>query len=70
MNLYRLLRYITNNEEVSRHEVTFDIIFFVINTIALAVASILFIHYGEPQWIAVVVIEYTWALDSMRHNRP
>ena len=60
----------TNNEEVSRHEVTFDIIFFVINTVALIIGGALFIKYNEPQWIAVLVIEYTWALDSMRHNRP
>ena len=70
MNLYRFLRYITNNEEVSRHEVAFDIIFFIVNTLALAIGSILFIKYNEPQWIAVLIIEYSWALDNMRHNRP
>ena len=70
MNIYNWLRYMTNNEEYSRHEVAFDIIFFVINTLALIIGSMLFIKYQEPQWIAVIIIEYTWALDSMRHNRP
>lgn len=42
MNLYRLLRYVTNNEEYSRHEVAFDIIFFIVNTIALIGGSLLF----------------------------
>lgn len=70
MNVYRWLRYMTNNEEYSRHEVAFDIIFFIVNTIALAIGSYLFWKFHEPQWIAVLIIEYTWALDSMRHNRP
>ena len=68
--MHKWFRYITNNEEVSRHEEGFDVAFFIINTIALIVASTLFIHSDEPQWIAVLVIEYTWALDNMRHNRP
>ena len=70
MNLKRLLLYITNNEEVSRHEQQFDVAFFVINTIALIGGSILLLLYGEPSWIAFLFIEYTWALDSIRHNRP
>jgi hypothetical protein len=70
MNFYRWLRYMTNNEQVSRHEVAFDIIFFIVNTLALLIGSILFIKYNEPQWIAVLIIEYSWALDNMRHNRP
>lgn len=68
--LWEWFLYVTNNEEKSRHEEVFDISFFIINTIALVVGTVLFIIYDEPQWIAVLVIEYTWALDSMRHNRP
>lgn len=68
--MYGWLRYMTNNEVYSRHEEAFDIAFFVVNTLALIIGSILFLIYEEPQWIAVLVIEYTWALDSMRHNRP
>ena len=69
MNLKKWLLYVTNNEEISRHEDAFDIGFFIINTLALFFGIYLFISYGEPQWIPVLVIEYTWALDNMRHNR-
>ena len=68
--MHKWLLYMTNNEEVSRHEMGFDVAFFIINTMALVVGSFLFLKYSEPQWIAVLVIEYTWALDNMRHNRP
>ncbi len=70
MDLKKFFLYITNNEEVSRHEQGFDVAFFIINTIALVLGTWMFISYGEPHWIAVLVIEYTWALDNMRHNRP
>lgn len=70
MTFKRFLLYITNNEHVSRHEQGFDVAFFIINTLACIVGSILFVVYNEPQWIAVLIIEYTWALDNMRHNRP
>ena len=68
--LKKWLLYITNNEGVSRHEEIFDIVFFIVNTIAITFGVIMFIIYDEPQWIPVLVIEYTWALDNMRHNRP
>ncbi len=68
--LKKWLLYITNNEEVSRHEEEFDILFFIVNTLASIFGVIMFILQNEPQWIAVLVIEYTWALDNMRHNRP
>lgn len=68
--LRKWLLYLTNNEEVSRHEELFDALFFVINTAALIFGIFMFILHHEPQWIPVLVIEYTWALDSMRHNRP
>ena len=69
MNIKTWLLYVTNNEEVSRHEESFDIAFFIINTIAILFGIAMFIAYNEMQWIPVLVIEYTWALDSMRHNR-
>jgi hypothetical protein len=69
MDIKDWLLYFTNNERESRHEVQFDIGFLIVNTIACIVGSILFIQHNEPEWIAVLVIEYTWALDSMRHNR-
>ncbi len=70
MKLKDLFLYITNNEERSRHEEIFDIAFFIINTIALIFGIAMFIIHDEPQWIPVLVIEYSWALDNMRHNRP
>ena len=70
MSLKKFFLYITNNEEISRHEQIFDITFFIVNTIALVLGSALFVWQGEPQWIPFLVIEYTWALDTMRHNRP
>ncbi len=69
MSLKRLLLYITNNEEVSRHEEEFDIAFLIINTTAALLGIVLFISYGEPQWISAIVMEYIWALDNIRHNR-
>jgi len=68
--LKRLLLYVTNNEEISRHEQGFDVAFFIVNTVAIVVGSTLLIAYNEPHWIAFLVIEYVWALDNMRHNRP
>lgn len=70
MNLRNLFLYITNNEQESRHEQIFDIVFFIVNTVALVFGIVMFIIHDEPQWIPVLVIEYNWALDNMRHNRP
>lgn len=70
MNIPRWLLYMTNNEERSRHEEVFDTLFFIINTAALVFGTAMFIIHDEPQWIPVLVIEYSWALDNMRHNRP
>lgn len=69
MDIKEWLLYLTNNERESRHEVQFDIAFLIINTFACIVGGILFVQHNEPEWIAVLIIEYTWALDSMRHNR-
>jgi hypothetical protein len=69
-SLKRFLLYITNNENASRHEQEFDIAFFVINTIAVVVGGAYLWHISELQWIPFLVIEYTWAIDTMRHNRP
>lgn len=69
MKIWRWLLYITNNEETSRHEQQFDVAFFIINTLALFFGVAMFVIYKEPQWIPVVVIEYTWAFDNMRNNR-
>ncbi|MBI4088190.1 hypothetical protein HY418_02280 [Candidatus Kaiserbacteria bacterium] len=70
MNIKKWLLFITNNDEVSRDEQIFDIVFFIINSTAVVVGSVLLAAYGEPHWIPFLIIEYTWALDNMRHNRP
>lgn len=62
--------YLTNNEDISRHEEHFDVAFLIVNTFAVIAGIILFLKHNEPQWISVLVIEYAWALDNMRHNRP
>jgi hypothetical protein len=69
MTIKKWLLYITNNEETSRHEEIFDMAFFIVNTIALIFGIALFVIYKDPQWIPVVVIEYTWAFDNLRNNR-
>ncbi|MBI4093904.1 hypothetical protein HY417_02985 [Candidatus Kaiserbacteria bacterium] len=70
MSFKRWLLYMTNNEEISRHETGFDIAFFIVNSIAVIGGSIYIAYIGEWQWIPFLVIEYTWAMDTMRHNRP
>jgi hypothetical protein len=66
----KFLLYITNNEKESRHEELFDIVFFIVTTLALVIGIIVLISVNEPQWIAFLIIEYIWALDNIRHNRP
>ena len=70
MRLRKWLLYITNNEDDPLHEKEFDVAFFLINTVALIVGSYLLIEKDMAEWIAFLVIEYTWAVDTMRHNRP
>jgi hypothetical protein len=65
-----LLYYLTNNLKESKHEEIFDMYFFVLNTLALISGVIILLMYDEPQWIPFLVIEYNWALDNIRHNRP
>ena len=68
--LKSFLLYVTNNENASRHEQEFDIAFFVINTLAVLLGGAYLTYINEWQWIPFLVIEYTWAVDTMRHNRP
>lgn len=67
--LYRWLCYITNNEENPKHEIQFDIAFFIINTITLIFGITFLVLKHQPEWTAILIIEYTWALDTLRHNR-
>ena len=68
--ILKFLRYITNNEARSRHEVEFDMIFWVVETVALILGTWILVVVDEKQWIAFLVIEYCWAMDNLRHNRP
>jgi hypothetical protein len=68
--VWRFLEYITNNEAQSRHEEIFDMIFWVIETVALIFGAWILIIKSVPEWIPFLVIEYCWAMDNLRHNRP
>ncbi len=70
MNIKSWLLYLTNNENVSRHEQGFDIAFFIVNTLAVTLGGAYCAYIGEWQWVPFLIIEYTWAIDTMRHNRP
>ena len=72
--MFRMIRdflyYVTNNEKDSRHEEFFDVLFLIINTVALVAGTVILVMRDEIGWIAFLFIEYNWALDNMRHNRP
>jgi hypothetical protein len=68
-SVWKILLYLTNNEESSRHETIFDVIFLFVNTTALFAGFYMFIAHNASEWIPVLVIEYTWAFDNMRNNR-
>ncbi len=70
MKLHDIFLYVTNNEPISRHEEHFDMVFFIVNTSALIIGIFLLLKHDEAQWIPFLIIEYSWALDNMRHNRP
>jgi len=69
-SIKNFLLYVTNNEETSRHEEWFDIAFFIINTIVVLLGTAYCAYLGEWVWVPFLIIEYTWAVDTMRHNRP
>ena len=69
MRLPRWLLYLTNNLPQSKHEKEWDVFFFLVETIAMLGGVGMLIGFGEPQWAPVVVIEWAWAVDQLRHNR-
>ena len=69
-DMWDFLKYITNNEVRSRHEEVFDVIFWMVETIALAVGTFILLSKNLAEWIPFLVIEYCWAMDNLRHNRP
>jgi hypothetical protein len=68
--VWKFLEYITNNEAHSRHEEIFDIIFWIVETIALILGTWILIARDTSEWIPFLFIEYCWAMDNLRHNRP
>jgi hypothetical protein len=68
--VWKFLQYITNNEAQSRHEEIFDMIFWTAETIALIMGIAILLTRNIPEWIPFLVIEYCWAMDNLRHNRP
>jgi len=70
MPIKKFLLYITNNEDKPRDEAAFDMVFFIVNTAALIIGGAYLAHIRSWEWIPFLIIEYTWAIDTMRHNRP
>jgi len=67
--LYKFLLYMTNNELTTRHEIQFDIFFFVVGTITLVAGLWYLISKREFEWIPFLILEYFWFLDNARNNR-
>ncbi len=59
--MWKFLLYITNNEARSRHEETFDAIFWSIETLALVCGIWILMAKHLAEWIPFLVIEYCWA---------
>ena len=57
------------DQEESRHEVEFDIVFLILNTLALIFGCWYLINTKDYAWISFLTIEFLWAFDNMRHNR-
>ena len=68
--MWKFLQYITNNEAQSRHEELFDVIFWIVETFALVFGIGILIKKNSAEWIPFLLIEYCWAVDNLRHNRP
>lgn len=69
--IWKWFCWVTNNEVHPKHEVEFDIVFFIINTIVVLGGIPWFLSCGKETapFLTLLLIEYTWALDTLRHNR-
>ena len=68
--ILRFLLYITNNQARSRHEEIFDMFFWLVETLAVVIGVWILLAKHGSEWIPFLVIEYCWAMDNLRHNRP
>jgi len=66
---YKFLVYLTNNEKQSKHEIQFDIVFFILTIIFFLWGYYIFFRKGMIEWIPVLGLETIWCIDSIRHNR-
>ena len=57
-------------EVVALSEEAFDGIFWIVETVALISGIWILLAKHIPEWIPFLVIEYCWAMDNLRHNRP
>ena len=69
--LWKWLCWVTNNETHPKHETEFDVFFFIVNTLTLIFGSYYFIMAGKETapFVCLLVIEFTWSLDTLRNNR-
>lgn len=67
--IYKFLKYLTNNEKHSRHEIQFDIIFLLLTLLFAIIGTYLFIIKDQTEWSFVLWIETIWCWDGIRHNR-
>jgi hypothetical protein len=70
-NIWNWLCWVTNNEKKPKHEVEFDMVFFIANTLTLVIGAPLMLLAGKETapFAALLIIEYTWSLDTLRNNR-
>ena len=69
--IWKWLCWVTNNEKNPKHEVEFDIVFFIVNTltIIIGIPYMIISGGGNAPFATLLIIEYTWALDTLRNNR-
>jgi hypothetical protein len=68
--IYKVLLFLTNNEEVSRYEKEADIILFLVMMISLTIGITFFLTNHEIYgWICMFLTETAWAVDNLRNSR-
>jgi uncharacterized membrane protein len=67
--IYHFLKYLTNNLKHPKHEVEWDIIFFLLTLLFAIVGTIIFVIKNQVEWSFVIWIETIWCWDGIRFNR-